>query len=74
MVPAGRAHPPGRVLRARGKGVTRRDGQAGDLLVTLDVVVPATVSDEARAALETFAEHSPAASREHLDARLRRFS
>jgi chaperone protein DnaJ len=66
--------PSGRVLRARGKGVVRRDGQAGDLLVTLDVVVPARLSDEARAALEAFAEQSPPASREHLDARVRRFS
>ncbi|MFI1196084.1 molecular chaperone DnaJ [Micromonospora sp. NPDC020750] len=66
--------PSGRVLRARGKGVVRRDGQAGDLLVTLDVVVPARVSDEARAALEAFAEQSPPAAREHLDARVRRFS
>ncbi|BCJ59301.1 molecular chaperone DnaJ [Micromonospora endophytica] len=65
--------PSGRILRARGKGVTRRDGQAGDLLVTLDVVVPAGVSDEARKALETFAEQSPPAGREHLDARVRRF-
>ncbi|MEH0842572.1 molecular chaperone DnaJ [Micromonospora sp. CPCC 205711] len=64
--------PSGRVLRARGKGVVRRDGQAGDLLVTLDVVVPATVSDEARAALETFAGSTPPAGREHLDARVRR--
>ncbi|WP_433346105.1 molecular chaperone DnaJ [Micromonospora sp. CA-111912] len=66
--------PGGRVLRARGKGVVRKDGQAGDLLVTLDVVVPARVSDEARAALEAFAEQSPPAAREHLDARVRRFS
>ncbi|MGC4808034.1 molecular chaperone DnaJ [Micromonospora sp. DT233] len=66
--------PSGRVLRARGKGVTRRNGQPGDLLVTLDVVVPARVSDEARAALEAFAEQSPPAAREHLDARVRRFS
>ncbi|MCX4469060.1 Chaperone protein DnaJ [Micromonospora sp. MW-13] len=66
--------PGGRVLRARGKGVVRREGQAGDLLVTLDVVVPARVSDEARAALETFAEQTPPAAREHLDARVRRFS
>ena len=66
--------PGGRVLRARGKGVVRRDGQAGDLLVTLDVVVPARLSDEARAALETFAAHTPPAAREHLDARVRRFS
>ncbi|MFI7606992.1 molecular chaperone DnaJ [Micromonospora sp. NPDC049366] len=64
--------PSGRVLRARGKGVVRRDGQAGDLLVTLDVVVPARVSDEARAALEEFAEQTPPAAREHLDARVRR--
>ncbi|WFE37724.1 molecular chaperone DnaJ [Micromonospora sp. WMMD998] len=66
--------PAGRVLRARGKGVVRKDGRAGDLLVTLDVVVPATVSDEARAALETFAEQTPPAAREHLEARVRRFS
>ncbi|MFU8872374.1 molecular chaperone DnaJ [Micromonospora sp. SL4-19] len=66
--------PSGRVLRARGKGVVRKDGRAGDLLVTLDVVVPAKVSDEARAALETFAEQTPPAGREHLDARVRRFS
>ncbi|MEU1590275.1 molecular chaperone DnaJ [Micromonospora sp. NPDC005710] len=66
--------PSGRVLRARGKGVVRRDGQAGDLLVTLDVVVPARLSDEARTALESFAEQSPPAAREHLDARVRRVS
>ncbi|MEU4367231.1 molecular chaperone DnaJ [Micromonospora chersina] len=66
--------PSGRVLRARGKGVVRKDGRAGDLLVTLDVVVPATLSDEARAALEAFAEQTPPAAREHLDARVRRFS
>jgi molecular chaperone DnaJ len=64
--------PSGRVLRARGKGVVRKDGRAGDLLVTLDVVVPAAVSDEARAALEAFAEQTPPAAREHLDARVRR--
>ncbi|MEV4491074.1 molecular chaperone DnaJ [Micromonospora coxensis] len=64
--------PSGRVLRARGKGVVRKDGRAGDLLVTLDVVVPATVSDEARSALESFAAQTPPAAREHLDARVRR--
>ena len=64
--------PSGRVLRARGKGVVRRDGRAGDLLVTLEVIVPARVSDEARSALEAFAEQTPPAAREHLDARVRR--
>ena len=37
--------PSGRVLRARGKGVPRRDGRAGDLLVTVEVVVPHALSD-----------------------------
>ncbi|MEV4753833.1 molecular chaperone DnaJ [Micromonospora sp. NPDC049559] len=66
--------PSGRTLRARGKGVARRDGQAGDLLVTVEVVVPGHVSDEAREALETFAAQTPPAAREHLDARVRRVS
>ncbi|GAB7049421.1 molecular chaperone DnaJ [Catenuloplanes indicus] len=64
--------PSGRVLRARGKGVPKRDGEAGDLLVTLEVQVPKDVSPEARDALRTFAERTPAASREHLEARVRR--
>jgi molecular chaperone DnaJ len=65
--------PSGRTLRARGKGVVRRDGQAGDLLVTVEVAVPSTLSTEAREALEAFATHAPGARREHLDARVRRF-
>ncbi len=65
--------PSGRKLRARGKGVMRKDGKAGDLIVTLDVVVPAAVSAEARAALETFASRTPGAGREHIEARARRF-
>jgi molecular chaperone DnaJ len=65
--------PGGRTLRARGKGVVRREGQAGDLLVTIEVVVPKSVSAEAREALQVFATHSPAAGREDLDARVRRF-
>ncbi|MEJ5946358.1 DnaJ C-terminal domain-containing protein [Pseudokineococcus basanitobsidens] len=52
-VPAG--SPSGRVLRARGRGVTTAK-RAGDLLVTLQVVVPQRLSDEARAAVEAFAE------------------
>lgn len=64
--------PSGRTLRARGRGVVRRDGQAGDLLVTVEIVVPEKLSDEAREALEAFAAQTPQAGREHLDARLRR--
>jgi molecular chaperone DnaJ len=64
--------PSGRTLRARGKGVVGRGGQAGDLLVTVEVVVPGQLSPEARKALETFAAETPAAARERLDARLRR--
>ena len=52
-VPPGTAS--GRVLRVRGKGIVRRDGQAGDLLVTLQVSVPAKLDAAAQAALETYA-------------------
>ncbi|NKE55613.1 molecular chaperone DnaJ [Lentzea sp. PSKA42] len=53
-VPAGTAS--GRVLRARGKGITKRDGTAGDLLITLEVAVPNNLSSEARKALEGYAD------------------
>ncbi|MFI6098520.1 molecular chaperone DnaJ [Lentzea sp. NPDC051213] len=60
-VPAGTAS--GRVLRARGKGITKRDGSAGDLLITLEVAVPNNLSSEARKALEAYAattgDHDP---------------
>src|SRR3954464_1616255 len=65
--------PSGRKLRARGKGVVRRDGQAGDLIVTVDVEVPSSISDEARDALEQFAKLTPPAGRGRLEARARRF-
>jgi molecular chaperone DnaJ len=64
--------PSGRKLRARGKGVVRRNGEAGDLIVTVEVQVPAQISDEARDALEQFAKLTAPAGRERLDARLRR--
>ena len=71
-VPAGT--PSGRTLRARGKGVQRRDGHAGDLLVTVEVQVPSpsAVNTEARDALEQFAKLTPNAERERIEARLRR--
>jgi molecular chaperone DnaJ len=51
-VPAGT--PSGRTFRVRGKGVRRRDGTTGDLLVTISVQVPADLTDKARSALETY--------------------
>ncbi len=50
--------PNGRTLRVRGKGVARRDGSRGDLLVTVEVVVPDHLTDQAREALGTFAAAS----------------
>ncbi len=64
-VPAGT--PSGRTLRARGKGVTRRDGTSGDLLVTVEIVVPTELSKDARVALESFAEATGPAPRENLE-------
>lgn len=45
----------GRTLRVRGRGVTRKDGTKGDLLVSVEIAVPAKLSDEAREALGVFA-------------------
>lgn len=48
-VPAGT--PSGRVLRAKGKGIATSK-RTGDLLVTIEVDVPATLDDATRAAVE----------------------
>ncbi len=53
-IPAGT--PNGRTFRVRGKGVARRDGSKGDLLVSVEVVVPDHLSEQARAALDSYAE------------------
>jgi molecular chaperone DnaJ len=62
-LPAGTAN--GRTFRVKGRGVTRRDGTKGDLLVTVEVVVPAKLSGPAREAVEAFrqatADHDPRA-------------
>jgi molecular chaperone DnaJ len=44
--------PTGRTFRVRGKGMPRKDGSRGDLLVTVEVQVPAALDDKARKALE----------------------
>jgi molecular chaperone DnaJ len=48
--------PNGRTFRVRGKGVAKRDGLRGDLLVTIEVLVPAALNDQAKQALTTYAE------------------
>jgi molecular chaperone DnaJ len=64
--------PGGRKLRARGKGVVRKEGQAGDLIVTVDVQIPSGVTGEARDLLEKFAKLTPPPARDRIDDRLRR--
>ncbi|MDQ3592837.1 MAG: molecular chaperone DnaJ [Actinomycetota bacterium] len=49
-VPAGT--PSGRTFRARGRGARRRDGSPADLLVTVKVQVPRTLSGDERTAVE----------------------
>jgi molecular chaperone DnaJ len=44
----------GRTLRVRGRGATRKDGTRGDLLVTVQVVVPDKLTTKAREAVEAF--------------------
>lgn len=57
--------PSGRTMRIRGRGITARD-RAGDLLATIDVVIPATLNDQQRAALESFAAATES-PRRHLE-------
>jgi molecular chaperone DnaJ len=63
-IPAGTTN--GRVLRVRGKGVTRRDGTKGDLLVTVEVVVPEELSEESQEALAAYAATHSENPRAHL--------
>jgi molecular chaperone DnaJ len=64
-VPAGT--PSGRTLRVRGRGVPRKDGTSGDLLATIEVLVPGHLDDEAREALEKYAAATPGNPRAQLD-------
>ena len=69
-VPPGTA--PGTHLRVKGRGVPAPDGKsgakAGDLLVRVDVVVPKSLTDEQRAALEQLAATLEPAPRETAEA------
>jgi molecular chaperone DnaJ len=46
----------GRILRVRGRGVPKRGGGHGDLLVTVKVAVPPNLEGEAAEALEAYAK------------------
>jgi molecular chaperone DnaJ len=53
-IPAGT--PNGRTFRVRGRGVQRKDGHKGDLLVTVEVQVPTALDETTRAAVEAYRE------------------
>ncbi|MEV0626406.1 molecular chaperone DnaJ [Nonomuraea wenchangensis] len=46
--------PNGRTFRVRGRGVARKDGTKGDLLATVEVLVPNTLDDKSRELLNEF--------------------
>ncbi len=50
-----------KILRVRGKGIIDTSGKSSDLYVRLKVVVPKTMSEETRAAVEAFREASAGA-------------
>jgi molecular chaperone DnaJ len=53
-IPAGTGD--GTTLRVRGRGVTKRNGASGDLLVTVKVAVPKNLDEGAASALRHYAE------------------
>ena len=53
-IPAGT--PDGRTLRVRGRGIAKRAGKAGDLLVSVPVTVPSQLDAAASSALRTYAQ------------------
>lgn len=65
-VPAGT--PSGRTFRVRGRGIHPAKGAGGDLLVTVEVAVPARPSDAEREAIEALAAVSTFSPRAHLEA------
>ncbi len=53
-IPAGTTS--GRTFRVRGRGVQRRTGSVGDLLVTVEVAIPQRLDDAATEALQAYIE------------------
>ena len=48
----------GQTLRLKGKGLPRRDGENGDMLVTVRIVIPKKLGDEEKRLFEELAEKS----------------
>ena len=63
-IPAGTRN--GRTFRVAGRGVDPGKRKKGDLLVTVEVAVPATLSDAERAAVEALAAAATESPRAHL--------
>jgi molecular chaperone DnaJ len=57
-IPAGTGS--GKTFRVRGRGVQKRTGTAGNLLVTVNVAVPQRLDDAAAKALQDYAEATKA--------------
>ena len=64
-IPAGT--PNGRTLRVRGRG-TKSKNKTGDLLVTVEVAVPQTLSADAKTALHKYVQAQPDDPRPHITA------
>jgi molecular chaperone DnaJ len=60
--------PSGRTLRVRGRGVPKRGGGRGDLLVTVEVAVPQAMSAQAREALQHYGAAQSDDPRPHISA------
>ena len=67
-IPAGTTT--GRTFRVRGRGTAKRTGGSGDLLITVDVAVPSSLTPEGREALEKYAAAQPDDPRPHITKRV----
>jgi len=64
-IPAGT--PSGKTFRVRGQGIEAADGSKGDLLVTVEVVVPTELTDEEKTVLKRLRDEHPGENpRAHL--------
>ena len=61
--------PSGKTFRVKGRGIPRKDG-IGDLLVTVEVVVPKEISDDQKQAIEALARVTYDTPRHTLEAEL----